>query len=445
MIPLGLHSLEAFMQQGPYVGYSYSYPHKTSYRTFEEPRLLEKVWGNEKQDSLFLYVHIPFCEMRCGFCNLFTFSQPNEDLPTRYLQTLRRQAESVRNQLPNAKFSQLAIGGGTPSFLDADQLSHLFETLNEALEMDGSRLPVSFEVSPSTIDGQKLEKLRDFGVDRVSMGLQSLNARDVSALGRPQKQIDVDRALDLLVEADFPTLNLDLIYGAEQQTLESWTESVVETVRIRPEEIYLYPLYVRPLTGLAKIHRSASEQRTILYRAARDLLLSSGYEQVSMRMFQLRRPSAKPSQEYSCQRDGMIGLGCGARSYTSDSHYGSSYAVKQVSILRLINDYVLQSTSQMMSAYHGIELDLQEQKRRYIILSLLLVEGLDCIAYSLKFGRPPQLDFPELQELNDLELAVTSEGRIQLTAKGIEWSDAIGPWLYSDEVRLRMAEFAWID
>lgn len=445
MIPQQCRSLEEFVRLGPYVGYSYSYPHKTTYRRLAQPRLLESVWEREPKDSLFLYVHIPFCEVRCGFCNLFTFSQPDADLPTLYLKTLRRHAESIRQQLPAARFSQLAIGGGTPSFLDADQLSELFNTLNDCLGVDGTRVPISFEVSPGTIDAEKLLKMRDFGVDRVSMGVQSLNARDVSSLGRPQKQDQVVSAIDLVREASFETLNLDLIYGAEQQTLVSWMESVAETVRIRPEEVYLYPLYVRPLTGLAKIKRPASDKRPELYRTARDLLLDSGYEQVSMRMFQVPRNSTKSAQDYSCQRDGMIGLGCGARSYTSELHYGSSYAVKQTSILRLIHDYISQTTPQMQLANHGNELNSEEQKRRHLILSLLLVEGLDCHGYTERFANEPIEDFPELQELCEMGMATLSSDRFKLTEKGIEWSDTIGPWLYSDEVRSRMGEFPWTD
>lgn len=445
MIPLQTHSLTEFAQLGPYVGYSYSYPHKTTYRPLAQPASLASVWKNEPQDSLFLYVHIPFCEVRCGFCNLFTFSQPEADLPTQYLKTLRRHAESIRQQLPFAKFGRLAIGGGTPSFLDADQLAELFSTLNECLNVDGTRVPTSFEVSPGTIDSEKLQKLHDFGVDRVSMGIQSLNARDVSSLGRPQKQAEVFRALDLIREYSFETLNLDLIYGAEQQTLASWMESVAETIRIRPEEIYLYPLYVRPLTGLAKINRPASDKRPELYHAARTLLVDSGYEQISMRMFQLPRKFAKTTQDYSCQRDGMIGLGCGARSYTSELHYGSSYAVKQTSILRLIHDYISQTSSQLSLATHGNELNSEEQQRRHLILSLLLVEGLDSLSYTQRFGSAPMENFPELQELCELGMATVSDDRFQLTEKGIAWSDTIGPWLYSEEVRLRMAEFPWTD
>ena len=311
------------------------------------------------------------------------------------------------------------------------------------------------------------------------MGIQSLNKRDIASLGRPQNQLDVYRTIDLIRENSSASLNLDLIYGAETQTLDSWIETVAEISRIRPDEIYLYPLYIRPNTGLANINKSPSDQRLAMYRAARDRLDEAGYQQVSMRMFNQSGKASSTNPEYSCQSDGMIGLGCGARSYTSTLHYGSSYAVKQPSILRLIHDFIYQTDEDFGRAVHGIALNEDEQRRRYLILSLLLVEGLDCREYQATFGAPPQEHFSELLELCERGFATRTEGlsetgfdplrrgqklnqndsppkgqtpfrtgpqsRICLTASGLELSDTIGPWLYSDAVRDRMAEVSWTD
>lgn len=436
--------LSEFMKHGPYVGYSYSYPHKTAYRRLDPPCRLTDIWANENQQSLFLYVHIPFCEVRCGFCNLFTFSQPDENLASEYVQSLRGHAQVVRRELPEARFTRLAIGGGTPSYLNDHELVHLLATLSDHMQIDGHRIPISFEVSPSTLTHSKLLQLSDFGIDRISMGVQSFSAHDTASMGRPQSRSDVYQAIELIRSHSIETLNLDLIYGAESQTMASWNESIDEILRIRPEEIYLYPLYVRPLTGLAKINRLASDARPMMYRAARDRLLESGYEQLSMRMFQL--PKSTPSSytpDYQCQRDGMIGLGCGARSYTSTLHYGTNYAVKQPSILRLINDYIRTNPDDWACASHGIKLDIDEHRRRYAILSLLLVQGMDCAQYIDLFGESPMKQLPGLSELCDTGLAVLQEDRLTLTQKGIEWSDTIGPWLYSHDVRTRMAEFEW--
>ena len=436
------------MQAGPYVGYSYSYPHKTAYREFDCPRRLAQLWEAEKRDSLFLYVHIPFCEFRCGFCNLFTYSQPTTELVSGYLRAIRRQATILRREIPNVRFSRLAIGGGTPSFLSCSELEDLFGLLGNSLSLHGSAIPVSFEVSPGTVDVDKLRILHDFGVDRISMGVQSFAAHDLASLGRPNEQASILKAIALVRDIGIETLNLDLIYGSDRQSIASWTDSVSAAAEIQPEEVYLYPLYVRPLTGLANINRTPSDHRPEMYRAARDLLIDAGYTQLSMRMFRKRDLTTNTGMsslqpDYRCQRDGMIGLGCGARSYTAACHYGTNYSVKQPSVLQTIREYTQNSDSQFGHAFRGFDLDEDERRRRFLILSLLLAEGLDIPEYEQFFGSSPLVHFPELQELVELEMASSDGARLRLTELGIEWSDAIGPWLYSHRVRQLMSEFLW--
>ena len=111
-------SLAQNLRQSPYVSYAYSYPHKTAYRPFDVPVRLEDAWASENKESLFLYLHVPFCEMRCGFCNLFTTANPNENMIAVYLDALKRQAGEVRRALGDGvRFTRMAIGGGTPTFL----------------------------------------------------------------------------------------------------------------------------------------------------------------------------------------------------------------------------------------------------------------------------------------------------------------------------------------
>ena len=105
--------LDQLLAGSPYVAYSYAYPHKTAYRPLPQPIPLRDVWRDEAQDSLFLYLHVPFCEYRCGFCNLFTLSQPEESLTTRYLAAIEREANAVCEALDEPQFARLAIGGGT--------------------------------------------------------------------------------------------------------------------------------------------------------------------------------------------------------------------------------------------------------------------------------------------------------------------------------------------
>ncbi|WP_240928090.1 STM4012 family radical SAM protein [Thalassoroseus pseudoceratinae] len=426
----------------PYVSYAYSYPHKTAYRRLNPVVPLSTVWQEERRDGLFLYLHIPFCEHRCGFCNLFTAANPEDGLVGRYLRQLHAEAQQVRDSIGPRTFAQMAIGGGTPSFLTLPELQKLFGIVNDVMEATTGSVPLSFEVSPATIDREKLEWLRHTGVTRVSMGVESFDDATAHRMGRPQNRSRVEDAIELLQDIRFPTLNLDLIYGTPGQSTDDWLKDVSTAIRYSPEELYLYPLYVRPLTGLANREQTWDEQRLTAYRAARDLLLNTGYEQVSMRMF--RRCSQMDSvatPDYHCQTDGMIGLGCGARSYSQSLHYSTEYAVRRNGVRAILGDYINRDAASFRSAQHGFHLAPDDRQRRFVVLSLLQAEGLSRREYQDQFQSDVLEHLPELQTLQTSELAVIDAERITLTPAGLERSDAIGPWLNSVTVRNHMREY----
>ena len=420
----------------PYQSYVYAYPHKSAYRPLAPRPALTDVWRGEKRDALSFYAHIPFCEVRCGFCNLFTRTGAPEDLVTSYLNALERQARAVRRALDESgeppRFAVAAIGGGTPTYLVADELTRLFDIVEGAMGVPLGTIPLSVEASPSTATPDRLAVLAERGVTRLSLGVQSLDDVEARAAVRPQKRADVEAALEAVRDTTIPTLNIDLIYGIEGQTESSWLASLYAALLWKPEELYLYPLYVRPLTGLAKLaagHDAEWDaQRLALYRAGRDYLLASGYEQVSMRMFRRLGAPDSSADDYMCQSDGMVGLGCGARSYTSKLHYSFDYAVSTGEVRGIIDDFVARGESDFAFAEVGFEMDADEQRRRRLVMSLLQADGLDVL--------------PEGFETEHALLG--GRGWLAggaLTPDGLAWSDAIGPLFFSERVRALMAEY----
>lgn len=420
-----------------YGAYAYAYPHKTAYRALEPARRLAEVWRDEDTSQLFLYVHVPFCEMRCGFCNLFTYVGSQEEEHRAYVDAVARQAQAVAAALPRRRFARLAFGGGTPTFLEAAELARLFAI---AAGLGAEGVPSSVEVSPATADEERLAVLRSHAVQRVSIGVQSFVADECRALGRPQRPEDAHAALRRIRRGGFPMLNVDLIYGVEGQTEESWRYSLTEALSVEPEEIYLYPLYVRALTGLGRRDRRPTAHRRHLYRVGRDHLLAAGYEQGSMRMF--RRPGTETSDgpAYCCQRDGMVGLGAGARSYTRRLHYASEYAVARRGVKGIVAGFVEREDHDLVD--HGFELDEEEAQRRFVLQSLLQREGMDLAMFEADFGCDAFAALPQLDELLEEGLAVREGGRLVLRDEGLAASDAIGPWLVSERVARRMGEHA---
>lgn len=457
---LTIQNLKSKIAQSPYQAYVYSYPHKTAYRPFNPPVYLPELWTQQDRQALFLYIHIPFCEMRCGFCNLFTTVSHNEDFISQYVRTLQRQAQRMKAVLGDASFARFAIGGGTPTQLPIEHLETVLDIAENTMGAKLHEIPISVEVSPETATEEKLKLLRSHSIDRVSIGVQSFIESEVLATQRRQSNTQVEAALTRIKEAGFPTLNIDLIYGLPGQTVDTWLQSIHTALRFQPEEIYLYPLYVRPLTGLGRTDKEWDDIRLACYREGRLLLLSQGYTQVSMRMFQRVEggqgsnfsPSSShtphtphtfpsPSPVYCCQADGMVGLGCGARSYTNTLHYSNEYAVGAKGIRDILQAYIQTADELFEYAHYGFQLDAEEQRRRYILLSLLSDEGLNFVSYRQRFASEVDADFPELAELLSLNLAIKDGDSLQLTELGIERSDTIGAWLFSGKVQVLMHDY----
>ncbi|MFJ4843305.1 STM4012 family radical SAM protein [Streptomyces sp. NPDC088746] len=443
----------------PYRSYVYAYPHKTAYRPLDghpagRPRLSE-LWAAERKDALSLYLHIPFCEVRCGFCNLFTRIGAPDELTTRYLDALDRQAATVRDALGDdepVRFAAAAFGGGTPTFLTAGELERLCDIAEKRMGADLRAVPLSVETSPSTATADRLAVLAGRGTTRISIGVQSFVDAEARAAVRPQRRSEVEAALGRIRDARIPVLNIDLIYGIEGQTEASWRTSLDAALAWRPEELYLYPLYVRPLTGLGRLGPGAEapegpdtawdEQRLRLYRAGRDHLLAHGYEQVSMRMFRRTdAPHAGPD-DYACQTDGMIGLGCGARSYTSSLHYSFDYAVEMREIRGIIDGFT--TAGDFSRAEVGRYVDEGEARRRHLLQSLLQAEGMRLAEYHERFGTDPYEDFPAELELFSARRwldGTTGPALLRLSPEGLAHSDALGPELFSPAVRAAMAAY----
>ncbi|WP_246628312.1 STM4012 family radical SAM protein [Paenibacillus oenotherae] len=436
-----LHNWKESLVSEPYRSYLYSYPHKTAYGELEKRIELSELWSAEPAETFFLYMHIPFCGARCGFCNLFTLPDKRQSVHEQYVDALERQARQWAPYVGHKPFARFAIGGGTPTLLEPQLLERLFHIAGEAMGLDEQQASISVETSPETVTRERLRILKDHYVDRVSMGIQSFVEQEAAAIYRPQRPLEVERALDLLKSQQFPVLNLDLIYGLPGQTIESWMYSLGRALSYEPEEIFLYPLYTREHTIVKPedIRRDGggTDNRMMCYLAAREHLLSQGYTQYSMRRFAKADVSlAKTILPYGCQEEGMVGLGCGARSYTRNVHYASRYGVSRSATESIIADYV--AAERYDRADYGFILDVPEQKRRFILKALLHREGLALGAYEERFGSRVMEDYPELHLLPDTGLAEMDAESLRLTDEGIAYSDAIGDWFISPEVRKRM-------
>ena len=287
---------------------------------------------------LSLYVHIPFCQSLCYFCACNKIITKNPERAQLYLRYLGREVDLYVARLGTRQaVSQLHLGGGTPTFFSDDDLRALMGMLRRNFNLAPGG-EYSIEVDPRTVDPNRLAALADMGFNRLSLGVQDFDAAVQKAVHRVQETGQVISLVEAARRLKFESINIDLIYGLPGQTVGTWLYSLEEALKFAPHELYLYPLYVRPLTGLGRSRKEWDDVRLSCYREGRDLLLASGYEQVSMRMFRRADAPRAAGPAYCCQEDGMIGLGCGARSYTRSLHYSLDYAVQPKSEKEIIAD-----------------------------------------------------------------------------------------------------------
>jgi coproporphyrinogen III oxidase-like Fe-S oxidoreductase len=432
-------SLADWLAASAHHGYVYGYPHKTAYRALVHPVPIERAWESEAKQGLALYLHVPFCEFRCGFCNLFAAHGTGDDEREAYLDALERQASVVAAAIGNTTAASVAIGGGTPTLLSPSQLDRLLGIVDR---FGGRGAPLAVETSPATATPDRIAWLRAARVTRVSLGVQTFDAETRRAIGRPDRPEAAREAAERLIASGIASVNLDLVYGAEGQTEAAFERDLEQAIALGPTELYLYPLYVRAQTGLGRRRvegAGAADRRPAMLRRAVARLRDAGFAQRSMRSFVHERLVA-PATRHRCEMDATIGLGPGARSYTRELHYADPWSVTQRRVRASVARFAAEDDAAFAVAHHGFELDGAEQQRRYVLQTLLEASGVSLAEHAARFGQPLRRLLPQIEQLETLALAEERGGRFVLTADGLAASDAIGPWLYSESVRARMAE-----
>ncbi len=460
-----------------YVQYMYSYPHKTAYRSLDNVNLRDYM-ENLAGEGHSLYLHLPFCESKCGYCNLFSVAGCGGAQRDAYLDVLPRQMEQYREILPcDTVFGDFTIGGGTPLLLDVRQLERVFRDVRTYMPL-GKDCQIIIETAPKQTDREKVRLLKESGVTRVSMGIQSFDEGELSWLGRFHDGRRAQEAAKILMEAEFACVNFDFIYGLPGQTAESLLHSLERAMAFSPDEIFLYPLYIKHGVRLEKDGKAAtldSDHAFRLYQRGTDFLKEHGYAQISMRRFVKRKGSegadGLQTEVRECGFTGALSLGCGGRSYLGRLHACTPYRTTRQGALEEIEAYL--GREDFLTATHGILLSDEEIRRRYVIKHLLIRPGIAKKAYRQIFGNEITEDFPILRnwiEAGWLEEKDESReeqrhwasgeaagypelqkgqrgsgyqdsGFLSLTEEGLGMSDYIGPQLISADIRRKMLEW----
>lgn len=431
------------MIKNRYTQYMYSYPHKTAYRPLEGLSLRDYA-SYLSGPGHGLYLHVPFCQSKCGYCNLFSVTGQKAELTEEYLGALKRQLFQYQELLSpyGTRFSDFTIGGGTPLLLSASHLESVFTIAKKYLTFD-EQLKIVIETAPNQTTREKLAVLKANGVTRVSMGIQSFSDEELKILRRSHRAEKAREALTLLMEFHFPCVNVDFIYGIPGQTVKSLLSSLKEAAAYHPEELFLYPLYIKHGVSMEQDIRNglALDEKLafLLYKEARAFLLSNGYVQDSMRRF-VKRGLHKENRTFQdCSSSTSLALGCGGRSYLGNLHFCTPYETNQTGCLKVLKDFIC--TEDFTSIPFGFLLSEDEVRRRYVIRHLFILPGLKKSGYYSRFHSQAMVDFPLLKEWQDSGYLKGGGDYYSLTEEGLGLSDWLGPQLISPDVRRKMEEW----
>lgn len=357
-----------------------------------------------------LYVHIPFCPKVCPYCSFYKEASDRNKTQA-FLDALLIDLERGLSEIPRQRIQTIFFGGGTPSALSVKQLEFLFTGLHRQLDLTGAT-EWTLEMNPATVSLEKAKMLRDYGVNRVSMGVQSWNPAMLERLGRVHSAQQADRSFRILRDAGFTNLNLDLIFGIPGQTLVSWEESLLKTVSLHPEHISAYCLTYEEDTEFFRRQqrgefRQDTEQDARFYEVTMSVLSDAGYDQYEISNY------SKPGRE--CLHNlaywrgyDYLGLGPSAFSTIGANRWQNTPDTSR---------YVEQLGAGLEPVGFQEEVTLQ-------------IRTAEAIAFGLRtsVGVPESTMKPWSGELDALRRAgylVTENARVCLTAKGRMVADSI--------------------
>lgn len=367
---------------------------------------------------LSLYIHIPFCVRKCHYCGfystVYTQEQANE-----YVAALCLEAANNQHVFNARTFDSVYIGGGTPTVLSSDQLEKLIAAIHKNFHISKDA-EYTIEANPKTVSDSQLTLLREAGVNRLSLGVQSFNDDVLKTLGRLHSAREAADAFAIARSAGFTNIGLDLIYGVPGQTDIQWNETLDRAILLKPEHVSTYSLSV---DEGSRFRRDAEAGRfalpgdelvaTMYERAVNDLGLA-GYSRYEISNFSLPGFICRHNMNY-WERGEYLGLGPGAWSFITGRRYRTIADVREYS-LRMNAGRSIIEDEEVAS--------FRQAANETIMLGLRTARGVDRVRYERVFGADTvQLLEKNAAPLKQAGLIEESKGRIRLTEKGFLLAD----------------------
>lgn len=360
-----------------------------------------------------IYLHIPFCQHKCSYCDFISYQGQDGKARTRYVKALIKEIRSCEAPLPVSRGATIYVGGGTPSLLSLEELAAIFSALKEKGYFNAPR-EVTLEANPGTVDEAYLRGLRALGVDRLSLGIQSLEDSELRLMGRTHTAYEARHIIQLSKEAGFTRLSCDLIYGFPTQTAASIEASLTELMALGPSHISIYGLSVEPGTVLShKLQKGlwtlpTDEETGAMYDLIMDRLVKGGYERYEISNFAKAGDESRHNLIYWHYHP-YLAFGAGAtgfdgRKRETNQAYLAAYERGEAPEVEILSPAV--------------------QREEMIFMNLRTVRGLSLLDYETRFGRSFEHDYgPETEDLIHKGWAKREDGYFRLTPLGMQYGN----------------------
>lgn len=370
-------------------------------------------------DKISLYIHIPFCAQKCLYCDFPSFAR-KDHLRKAYIEALNKEIISLREKHNNLEINTIFIGGGTPSVLEADELECL---LKEVAKLNMAKdIEYSMECNPGNLTEEKLEVMKNYGVNRISMGLQAKQDNLLKGLGRIHNYKTFKENFLLAKKVGFNNINVDLMFGLPNQRLNEWEETLREIISLEPAHISAYSLIIEEGTAFYNLYENdklklpTEEEERKMYHLAKKILEENGFNQYEISNYAKEGKECRHNLAY-WNMDNWIGVGSAAASYING---------KRIKNISSVEEYINSINEKGEAVEEIINNSKNDNMEEFMFMGLRKINGIDENEFKNRFSMNINDVYGEiLNKYIDEGLLIRDSGRIFLSEKGIEISNII--------------------
>lgn len=370
-------------------------------------------------DKISLYIHIPFCAQKCLYCDFPSFAR-KDHLRKAYIEALNKEIISLREKHNNLEINTIFIGGGTPSVLEADELECL---LKEVAKLNMAKdIEYSMECNPGNLTEEKLEVMKKYGVNRISMGLQAKQDNLLKGLGRIHNYKTFKENFLLAKKVGFNNINVDLMFGLPNQRLNEWEETLREIISLEPAHISAYSLIIEEGTAFYNLYENdklklpTEEEERKMYHLAKKILEENGFNQYEISNYAKEGKECRHNLAY-WNMDNWIGVGSAAASYING---------KRIKNKSSVEEYINSINEKGEAVEEIINNSKNDNMEEFMFMGLRKINGIDENEFKKRFSMNINDVYGEiLNKYIDEGLLIRESGRIFLSEKGIEISNII--------------------